>query len=96
MATHSSILARRIPWTGEPGGLWSTGHKKLGDCRDGAHMHTPLGDPEQAALVRAEVYNATLRKQGFKVKGHSVKTKARICMSLGGGLVNWFIFFPFT
>ena len=22
MATHSSILARRIPWTGEPGGLW--------------------------------------------------------------------------
>ena len=23
MATHSSILARRIPWTGEPGGLQS-------------------------------------------------------------------------
>ena len=21
LATHSSILARRIPWTGEPGGL---------------------------------------------------------------------------
>ncbi|KAB0383799.1 hypothetical protein FD755_005716 [Muntiacus reevesi] len=26
MATHSSILAWRIPWTEEPGGLWSTGH----------------------------------------------------------------------
>ena len=25
MATHSSILARRIPWTEEPGGLQSTG-----------------------------------------------------------------------
>ena len=25
MATHSSILAWRIPWTEEPGGLWSTG-----------------------------------------------------------------------
>ena len=24
MATHSSILARRIPWTEEPGGLQST------------------------------------------------------------------------
>ena len=23
MATHSSILAWRIPWTEEPGGLWS-------------------------------------------------------------------------
>ena len=25
MANHSSILAWRIPWTGEPGGLWSMG-----------------------------------------------------------------------
>ena len=23
MATHSSILAWKIPWTEEPGGLWS-------------------------------------------------------------------------
>ena len=23
MATHSSILAQKIPWTEEPGGLWS-------------------------------------------------------------------------
>ena len=23
MATHSSILAWRLPWTEEPGGLWS-------------------------------------------------------------------------
>ena len=29
MATHSSILARRIPWTEEPGGLWSMGLKEL-------------------------------------------------------------------
>ena len=25
MATHSSILAWRIPWTGGPGGVWSMG-----------------------------------------------------------------------
>ena len=28
MATHSSILAWRIPWTEEPGGLQSTGCKE--------------------------------------------------------------------
>ena len=27
MATHSSILAWRIPWTEEPGGLQSMGHR---------------------------------------------------------------------
>ena len=28
LATHSSILAWRIPWTEEPGGLQSTGSKE--------------------------------------------------------------------
>ena len=28
MATHSSILAWRIPWTEEPGGLYPQGHKE--------------------------------------------------------------------
>ena len=28
MATHSSTLAWRIPWTEELGGLWSKGHKE--------------------------------------------------------------------
>ena len=30
MATHSSILAWRIPWTEEPGGLQSMGHERVG------------------------------------------------------------------
>ena len=29
MATHSSILAWRIPWTEEPGGLQSMGSQEL-------------------------------------------------------------------
>ena len=29
MATHSSILAWRIPWTEEPGGLWSIGSHRV-------------------------------------------------------------------
>ena len=30
MATHSSILACRIPWTDEPGGLQSMGSQRVG------------------------------------------------------------------
>ena len=30
MATHSSILAWRIPWTKEPGGLQSIGSQRVG------------------------------------------------------------------
>ena len=30
MTTHSGILARRIPWTEEPGGLQSMGSPRVG------------------------------------------------------------------
>ena len=30
MATHSSLLTRRIPWTEEPGGLQSMGSQRVG------------------------------------------------------------------
>ena len=33
MATHSSIIAWRIPWTEEPGGLESTGSQRVGHNR---------------------------------------------------------------
>ena len=33
MATHSSILAWRIPWTEEPGGLKSMGLQRVGHNR---------------------------------------------------------------
>ena len=29
-ATHSSILAWSVPWTEEPGGLWSIGPQRVG------------------------------------------------------------------
>ena len=35
MATHSSVLSRRVPGTGEPVGLLSMGSHRVGhDCRD--------------------------------------------------------------
>ena len=30
VAAHSSILAWEIPWTEEPGGLWSMGSQSIG------------------------------------------------------------------
>ena len=33
MATHSSILAWRIPWTEEPGGRQSMGSQRVNDNR---------------------------------------------------------------
>ena len=40
MATHSSILAWRIPWTGEPGSLQSIGSQRVGhDWSNSAWTH---------------------------------------------------------
>ena len=40
MATHSSVLAWKIPWTEEPGGLQSMGSQRVRyDC---AYMHTSI------------------------------------------------------
>ena len=38
MATHSSILAWKIPWTEEPGGLRSMGSQRVG--HDWANLHS--------------------------------------------------------
>ena len=41
MATHSNILAWRIPWTEEPGGVQSMGLQRVGhDGSNLAPMHT--------------------------------------------------------
>ena len=43
MAAHSSILAWRMSWTEEPGGLQSMGSQRVGhDLRDLAHMNGNL------------------------------------------------------
>jgi hypothetical protein len=38
MATHSSILARRIPWTEESGGLLSMGSRRVKHNRAAEHI----------------------------------------------------------
>ena len=46
MATHSSILALRILWTEEPGGLLSGGHTEL-DTTEGTQQQQLQGTREQ-------------------------------------------------
>ena len=47
MAIHSRILAWRIPWTEEPGGLQSTGSQRVRHDRVTEHAHTRfLGKPD--------------------------------------------------
>ena len=44
MATQSNILAWRIPWIEEPGGLWSRGSQRVGhDWSDLVHTMTDVG-----------------------------------------------------
>ena len=43
MATHSSILAWRIPWTEEPGGLQSMGSQESDTTEELAHTYTQDG-----------------------------------------------------
>ena len=55
MATHSSVLAWRIPGTGEPGGLPYMGsHRKItadGDCRHEIKRHLLLGRKVMTRLL---------------------------------------------
>ena len=48
MATHSSILVWKIPWTEEPGGLQSTGSQRVGHdlVNERTHAHSKLSETE--------------------------------------------------
>ena len=67
MLTHFSILAWRIPWTGEPGGLQSMELERVGlDRATTIHTHTELWKKPVARMVlhcyRRKVYTANFRK----------------------------------
>ena len=53
LATHSSILAWRIPWTEEPGGLWSTGSQRVRHDLATEHACTHQGPYQEAASREA-------------------------------------------
>ena len=47
LATHSSILAWRIPWVEEPGGLQSMGSQTVGMIEQLTHIHTLQGNDQE-------------------------------------------------
>ena len=54
MATHSSILAWRVPWTEEPGGLQSVGLQRV----------------EHDGATNTFTYHATTMTQGNQINKH--------------------------
>ena len=58
MATHSSILARRIPWSKEPGGLPSMGSHRLG------HDWNDFAAAAAAAAAAVHRYQRGLEQSG--------------------------------
>ena len=53
MVTHSSILACRIPWTEEPGGLQSMGSQRVGHDWETIVSHTTL-------TTRKKIYTSSI------------------------------------
>ena len=68
MATHSSILAWRIPWMEELGGLQSTGHKEL-DTTERLHFHFSFFNNTRDNFTRGyhQMVNSKIRLITFSV-----------------------------
>ena len=80
MATHSSILAWRIPWTEEPGGLYSLWGCKESDTTEqlsrAQHMSHELLEPREIqGLCPPEAFSIMGRK-GQSVINKQVKNEA--------------------
>ena len=62
MATHSSILAWEIPWTEEPGGLQSMGHKGVG------HNLATEQQQKEDLLINTDFHTATRASDTIKLQ----------------------------
>ena len=64
MATHSSILAWRIPWTEEPGRLQSMGSQRAGhDWSDLAWTHARTGRLSAKNITNAHIHPSASQKR---------------------------------
>ena len=83
MATHSSILAWRSPWTEEPGGLQSMGLQRVG--HDWATFTLPSGP-----VVKTHASNVrdmgSISGQGTKIAHASWQKKKKIIVAWRLGL----------
>ena len=102
MATHSSILAWRIPWTEEPSGLQSTGSLRVGhdwatSLSLSTFLHwrrkwqpTPVFLPGESQGRWAAVYGVTQSQTWLKLLSSSSSCKDDTL------LINYSLFFLFS
>ena len=71
MATHSSVLAWRIPGTGEPGGLLSMGSqsrtrlKRLSSSSSASSCRAALGEPVSSSASQLPISYVSLSVDSF-------------------------------
>ena len=66
MATHSSLLAWRTPWTEEPGGLQSMGLQRVGhDCSDWARRREEVVGCLFARSISSNIFSIIERLSVF-------------------------------
>ena len=68
MATHSSILARKIPWTKESGGLQFIESQRVRDNRVAEHTHTDTHTHTHTLLERL-YFVPTFRNENTNLVG---------------------------
>ena len=88
MATHSSILAWRIPWTEDPGRLYSPEACKESDMMEHAHTHThththsePFGSRECLTLLAESTAMKVHSGEGTELEAGGL---ARCCPAKAG------------
>ena len=91
MATHSSILAWRIPWTEEPGRQQSIESQRVRhDWSDSAHMHMPQfyqGGHNDALVTGINDYR-TLCPTVFEMSGYFPLPRVKLPKQIAGGSVG--------
>ena len=68
MATHSNILAWRIPWTEEPGGLQVMGLQRVEHMTEATkHAHTHTVGPRKGQPVARKIFWHTVSGPVFSL-----------------------------
>ena len=91
MATHSSSLAWRLPWTGEPGGLQSRGSQRIGhdwviEDTHIVNLITSSEKSESVSRVQLFVTWCTVTPQGPVSMGFSRQDTGVACYFLFRGI----------
>ena len=84
--THSSVLAWKIPWTEEPGGLQSMGLQRVGHYPDTKHL-TYMTTGKTIALTRQTCVGKAMPLLFNAVwVGHSFSSKEQVSFNLMGAV----------